>query len=65
MTFVWQEIIALALVTLAAAYLARQAYGALVTKRRDQGCGGACGPCAGKPRAPLVTLDRRVGQHGP
>jgi hypothetical protein len=55
----WQDLIAIAIVTAAALYLARQAW--LLIVRKQSGCGGGCKSCptSGESTAegkPLVTL---------
>jgi len=41
----WQDLIALAIVCLAAGYLARLAWGAF-GRKAESGCGSACGKCS-------------------
>lgn len=63
MTNPWQDLIAGVLVLGAAAYVARQAWRALVQRRTGE-CGSRCGGCAGGQRPAAVVPLEGLGERG-
>lgn len=70
MQFLWQDIVALTLVSLAAGYLALRGWWLFFARRGARGCSG-CGGCSGtaSPEPSLISLKlpARTGAsaHGP
>jgi hypothetical protein len=63
LTLGWQDLIALAVVFAAAAYLARLAWRGVVTKR-DRACGSGCARCAANSDA-SPSVPEQVVSIGP